>query len=86
MTGRTAQGGVLVLSFVLAVVCCACPYLFGTFATYHLNSLLLGWLASVAACLLIDWKCGKWSLLSAPIALFPLILLAVGCLIYRSCP
>lgn len=85
MKARRAQRGFLILSFVLAVVCCACPYLFGAFATYHLNSILLVWLASVVACFLIDWKYGWWSLLSAPIALFPLIFICVGCLIY-NCP
>jgi hypothetical protein len=42
-------------------------------------------IAFIAACLLIDWQHGWWSLLSAPIALFPLIFLAAGCLIYRAC-
>jgi hypothetical protein len=77
MTATVVQGGLLILPFLLGIGCCAC---FCGGSIYRFGDLLFVWFMSVLGSIVIGgWKRGKWSLLSAPIALFPLGYLVVAC-------
>jgi hypothetical protein len=74
------------LSLVLAITCCAMPYVHGTFAPNHLGKFVLAWTVSVVVCIAMDGARGLWALEGLPIAMFPWGALFVACAFQGNCP